>query len=179
MPLTPLTRGLLGVPRLPTFWPIAGLGKLGKHPGNTWIRIAKYVTPNTWWNTCENTCEYVPYGHAALPATPAHMLPTYSHVFAHRRHRGSGVYCIKTERAFCLQIYLRTENNNDTTIIMTLQYETHPELAINRNLNIEKRHSLLACSSPQPESESNPRSNSRGMMLPGNLARSASISVPV
>ena len=28
--LTPTARGLLGVPRLPTFWPIAGLGKLGR-----------------------------------------------------------------------------------------------------------------------------------------------------
>ena len=27
---TPIHRGLLGVPRLPTFWPIAGLGKLGR-----------------------------------------------------------------------------------------------------------------------------------------------------
>ena len=29
-PLTPFHRGLFGVPRLPTFWPIAGLGKLGR-----------------------------------------------------------------------------------------------------------------------------------------------------
>ena len=46
-----------------------------------WIRIAEYVTANTW-NTCENTCEYVPYGHAALAATPSQVQGTYWHVFA-------------------------------------------------------------------------------------------------